>query len=52
MAAFVIGGCRFNLGGLHGLAGLLEAVCGLIHRRGCGGAGSGEGLDARCGFGQ
>ena len=52
VTAFVVGRGRFDLRGLHGLAGLLEAVCRLIHRRRCGSAGGSEGFDASCGVGQ
>ena len=52
VATLVVGRGRFDLCGLHGLAGLLEAVCGLIHRRCCGSAGVSEGFDARGGVGE
>ena len=52
MAALIVGRGRFNLRDLHRLASLLEAVCGLIHRRRCGSAGGSKGFDASCGLGQ
>ena len=46
VTALIVGRGCFDLRCLHCLAGLLEAVCGLIHRRRCGSAGGSEGFDA------
>ena len=51
-AAFVVYGGCLELRGLHGLAGVLQALHGVLHGGGCGGAGCGEGFDFRGGFGK